>query len=34
MLQAGIEWISTPGGGDPSSLDDSVVPYLIVNLQF
>jgi porin len=34
LVQAGIEWISTPGGGDPSPLDDAVVPYLIINLQF
>ena len=34
MLQAGIEWISTPGGGAPAALDDAVIPYLVVNLQF
>lgn len=34
MIQTGIEWITTPGGGEPASLDDAVVPYLIVNIQF
>ena len=33
-IQPGIEWITTPSGGDPAPLDDAVVGYLIVNVQF
>ena len=34
LIQPGIEWIRSPGGGDPAALGDAVVPYLVINIQF
>ena len=34
LVQPGIEWIRSPGGGDPASLGDALVPYLVINVQF
>jgi len=33
-LQPGVEWIINPGGGDPAPLDDALLPYLLVGVNF
>ena len=33
-LQPGIEWLGTPGGGDPSQIEDSVMGYLMIEIVF
>ena len=32
-VQPGIQWIGTPGGGDPAPLRDSVQAYLLISLE-
>lgn len=33
-VQPGFEWIGSPGGGDTSPLEDDVIGYLIVGMEF
>jgi porin len=33
-LQPGIMWIDTPGGGSPAPLDDALLGYLLVGVEF
>ncbi|MCH2132885.1 MAG: carbohydrate porin [Phycisphaerales bacterium] len=33
-VQPGIQWLPTPGGGDPAQLDDAVTGYLMVEVVF
>ena len=33
-LQPGVMWIMTPGGGDPAPLDDALVVYTLVGVEF
>lgn len=33
-LQPGVMWIRTPGGGDPAPLDDALLAYLLVGVEF
>ena len=32
--QPGLMWIANPGGGDPAPLDDVVLPYLLIGVEF
>ncbi len=32
-VQPGLEWIGTPGGGDPAPLSDALIGYLLVNVE-
>ena len=32
-LQPGIQWIQTPGGGDPAPLDNAAQAYLLVSFE-
>ena len=33
-VQPGFEWIGSPGGGDTSPLEDDVIGYLLVGVEF
>lgn len=33
-VQPGIGWLGSPGGGDSAPLDNALVGYLMVNVQF
>lgn len=33
-VQPGIEWLGTPGGGDPSQIEDTVMGYLMIEIIF
>jgi hypothetical protein len=33
-LQPGFMWIGGPGGGSPAALEDAVLPYLLVGVEF
>ncbi|MCH2135001.1 MAG: carbohydrate porin [Phycisphaerales bacterium] len=33
-VQPGIEWIGHPGGGDEAPLDNAVVGYSVVGVEF
>ena len=33
-LQPGVMWIMTPGGGDPAPLDDALVVYTLIGVEF
>lgn len=33
-LQPGVEWIGTPGGGEPAPLRSAVQFYLLISLEF
>ena len=33
-VQPGLEWIGSPGGGDSAPLDDDLIGYLIVGMEF
>lgn len=32
-VQPGVEWIGTPGGGDPAPLSDALLGYFLVNVE-
>ena len=32
--QPGFEWIGSPGGGDVAPLDDDIIGYLLVGMEF
>jgi porin len=33
-VQPGVMWIGTPGGGEPAALDDAVLVYTLVGVEF
>ena len=33
-VQPGFEWIGSPGGGDVAPLDDDIIGYLLVGMEF
>ena len=33
-VQPGFEWIGSPGGGEVAPLEDDVIGYLIVGMEF